>query len=318
MERTTAYKVFEEEGFVIDSSESFASGTYGAIYHCRKTGERESKYVAKKILKKAREDSKTVIDSEKATAEELGKMKPPHVLFAEAFIDEKDAVYIIMKFCNCGDLNDYVMKDNQCVLPFYEVKRLFSEIAEALAAMHGRRMAHRDMKCQNVFLHREKGRVEAYLGDFGYAKSMGTDKFFSTTLGTTATMSPELLKSDTANESVDIWAMGVILYQMCFGDYPFKDNVVRAVENGTYKLPKCFMISAECVDLMEWCLQYKSENRPTAKHLFNHDFIAKPLNEQSIIWIKEEFKMNVRKRGILGDEKVTMESFDVICKSARK
>lgn len=87
----------------------------------------------------------------------------------------------------------------------------FAQMSLALYYLHERRILHRDLKPQNIFL--KAGRVR--LGDFGIAKVLDSTKDFANTLiGTPYFMSPELFKNKPYSYESDIWALGCILYEM--------------------------------------------------------------------------------------------------------
>ena len=110
-------------------------------------------------------------------------------------------------------------------MPFEEIRRIGLEILDALGAAHAAGFIHRDLKPENVFLCAPEGRVK--LLDFGIAKSLGDMDAAShtatgATMGTLHYMSPEQLRNaKRVDHRTDLWAVGVILYQMLAGQLPY-------------------------------------------------------------------------------------------------
>jgi len=89
----------------------------------------------------------------------------------------------------------------------------------AVKHVHDRKVLHRDLKCENVFLTKS-GMCK--LGDFGVSYIMVQTKEKAQTLaGTPYYIAPELYRDERYSFKADIWSLGVILYEMCALDYPF-------------------------------------------------------------------------------------------------
>ena len=95
----------------------------------------------------------------------------------------------------------------------------FTQICLALKHIHDRKILHRDLKAQNVFLMKS-GIVK--LGDFGIARVLSsTSEMAATVVGTPYYISPEIVQSNTYNFKTDVWSIGVLLYEMCALKPPF-------------------------------------------------------------------------------------------------
>ena len=133
--------------------------------------------------------------------------------------------YIVMAYMAGGTLADRLQ---QGPMPLDEVVRLIEQIAEGLDHAHRRGVVHRDFKPSNVLLDQQGN---AYLADFGIAKiSEATVQLTGTGIvGTPAYMAPEMGREGIVTPLVDIYAMGVTLYQMLTGKYPFKGDTPLSV-----------------------------------------------------------------------------------------
>ena len=133
-----------------------------------------------------------------------------------------------MEFANEGDLNKKILEMKKKEIYFSEdtIWNWFTQICLALKHVHDRKVIHRDLKTQNIFLTNE-GKVK--LGDFGIAKPlmMTLDKI-KTVIGTPYYMSPEICDNHPYSFKADIWSLGVILYEMCALKPPFdSDTLVK-------------------------------------------------------------------------------------------
>jgi len=114
-------------------------------------------------------------------------------------------VYIILEFCGDGSLEDILAKRQQ-KLSEKDAKIIIYQILNGLLAIHTKDIAHRDLKPDNIFVHKKLFKI----GDFGFA----TDKDkFTTQLGTQPYMAPEILcENPLYTTKVDIWALGVMFH----------------------------------------------------------------------------------------------------------
>ena len=122
-----------------------------------------------------------------------------------------------MPFISGGELDRIFIKQRRLVEP--EVKFYIAQIVIAVGKLHEKGIVHRDLKLSNILVD-ATGYVKII--DFGLAKQLNDDDFTSSFAGTIKYLSPEALMSQGANKAVDWWALGVILFEMMFGDSPFR------------------------------------------------------------------------------------------------
>jgi len=107
------------------------------------------------------------------------------------------------------------------------IKRWLRQMLEGLAYIHRQKVVHRDLKASNVFL-RDIWRT-AQLGDFGISTVLSTHAFNDSCVGTPAYMSPETVRNDRCDFAVDMWGIGVILYELMALKMPFKGSSLLAL-----------------------------------------------------------------------------------------
>ncbi|HSG06767.1 MAG TPA: bifunctional serine/threonine-protein kinase/formylglycine-generating enzyme family protein [Longimicrobiales bacterium] len=160
----------------------------------------------------------------------VARIEHPHIL---TLIDSGDAdglLYFVMPFVKGQSLRARLAKEGP--LPIAEVVRLMRDVADGLAEAHRQGLVHRDIKPDNVMMSGN----HAVLMDFGVAKAMSTETSpheVTTTgiaLGTPAYMSPEQAAADPGiDHRTDIYALGVLAYELLTGRQPFSGNTYAQV-----------------------------------------------------------------------------------------
>lgn len=136
--------------------------------------------------------------------------------------------FISMAYVEGPDLY-HVLRDNP-KLPFERALSFSRQLAEALAAAHGEGVVHRDLKPQNILVDKDD---YIYVSDFGLAKSFEEDSVGMTRsgafIGTPRYMSPEQVEGNPADQRSDLYAYGLILYEMVAGNVPFTGETTLKV-----------------------------------------------------------------------------------------
>ncbi|WP_255505847.1 serine/threonine-protein kinase [Mycetocola sp. JXN-3] len=150
-------------------------------------------------------------------------LRHPNIVAVRDLVVEGDRLAIVMDFVSGGTLRDLL--DERLTLPPAAALRLGAEILDALAAAHTQNTAHRDIKPDNVLLseHWQPGQSGTVrVTDFGIA-SVFEEKVRHTTglLGTPQYMSPELISHGEAGAAADVYATGILLYELLSGRTPF-------------------------------------------------------------------------------------------------
>jgi serine/threonine protein kinase len=167
-------------------------------------------------------------------AQAMAKLRQPHILPALDYGDYGQWSYMITPYIEYGTLSRRIVAGP---MPLEEVSHLLEQIAGALQFAHDNGILHRDIKSSNVLL---RDGHYAYLTDFGLVKSIEDEYSLTRSgflIGTPEYMAPELVE-DPATPASDIYALGVLLYQMVTGTVPFKGtNPVNIVMKHLRELP---------------------------------------------------------------------------------
>ncbi|KKK64448.1 hypothetical protein LCGC14_2984110, partial [marine sediment metagenome] len=167
-------------------------------------------------------------------AKVLAKMAHPGVVQIFDFVEDGDAVWIVMEFVKGMELADYLKERGP--LSVKEAAPLGIQLAEALAYTHSLDIIHRDFKPANVLLS-ETGALK--IMDFGLAKLVQSAQhtMAGTILGTPSYMSPEQAEGKTADARSDIYALGIVLYKMVTGKVPFTGDLASVLAQHISKPP---------------------------------------------------------------------------------
>ena len=122
-----------------------------------------------------------------------------------------------MGYCNQGDLLSYGRLSSSQLLTFWD------HLSQALETMHEKKIVHRDLKLENIFLHNGKIKI----GDFGLSKYLGKDGMAFDVAGTPSYLAPEQIWRRRYDFKVDLWASGVVLYIQLVGLHPYLPPTAR-------------------------------------------------------------------------------------------
>lgn len=162
-------------------------------------------------------------------------------------------VFLLMEFCSGGGLIDFMNTRLQHRLTEPEILKIFGDVAEGVACMHYLKppLLHRDLKVENVLISKSASGTPTYkLCDFGStapprpaAKTAEEGRLIEEDVQKHTTMqyrSPEMIdvwRKQPIDEKADIWALGVLLYKLCYYTTPFEEVGQMAILNASFKYP---------------------------------------------------------------------------------
>jgi len=185
-----------------------------------------------------------------------------------------------MDYADGGDLSMKIKEQNGKLFSEDEILNWFTQVCLAIKHIHDRKILHRDIKSQNIFLMKD-GRVK--LGDFGIAKCLNqTIDKAKTYVGTPYYLSPEIINSQPYDFKSDIWSLGVLLYEICALKMPFDaSNLPQLyIKIITCKYPPLSnKYSKDLHLLVKSMLNETSLKRPTIKQILDMPIIKKRIRQ---------------------------------------
>ncbi|GFO34225.1 serine/threonine-protein kinase ulk3 [Plakobranchus ocellatus] len=254
-------------------TEKLGSGTYASVYKAyRKTGIREVvaiKCVLKSSLNKASTENLLT------EIELLKNLKHVHIVALKDFQWDTNYIYLIMEYCSGGDLSRFIRSKR--ALPEHVVKRFLQQIASAMKFLWDNNVAHMDLKPQNILLTSSTS-PQIKIADFGFAKHLYDGDNLHVMRGSPLYMAPEIICQGTYDNRVDLWSVGVILFECLFGKPPFasksfKELGAKIWDEKPVEIPTGFDISDNARDLTIRLLQRQPSKRITFEEFFAHPFV---------------------------------------------
>ncbi|NXX84724.1 NEK1 kinase, partial [Urocolius indicus] len=239
-----------------------------------KSKENGQQYVIKeinisKMSNKEREESRREVAV-------LANMKHPNIVLYRESFEENGCLYIVMDYCEGGDLFKKINAQKGILFSEDQILDWFVQICLALKHIHDRKILHRDIKSQNIFLTKD-GTIQ--LGDFGIARVLNsTAELARTCIGTPYYLSPEICQNKPYNNKSDIWALGCVLYEMCTLKHAFEagnmKNLVLKIISGPFP-PISMHYSYDLRNLLSQLFKRNPRNRPSVNSILEKSFIAK-------------------------------------------
>jgi len=199
-------------------------GGFGVVYRAHQSVVLRD--VAVKVVSPKYANQPEFIRRFESEAQVVARLEHPHIVPLYDFWREPDSTCLVMRYLRAGSLRDLIEK--QGVLDTALVSKVLEQVGRALKFAHDSGVVHQDIKADNIFLDDDGN---AYLSDFGIAKELGADASdgSGTLVGTPAYMAPEQIRGEGAGPQSDIYAFGIMLYEMLSGSRPFAEETLATL-----------------------------------------------------------------------------------------
>ena len=199
-------------------------------------------------------------------AQVLSSLHHPFIISFEESFHVGGYFYIVMEYADGGDLAQKIRSRGNKLFTEEEILNDFMQLALAIKYIHDRKILHRDLKAQNVFLMKD-GTIK--LGDFGIARVLEHSfQVCRTQIGSPFYLSPEICEGKAYNSKTDIWSLGCILYELCTLKHAFNavnmNALLMNIIRGNYSpIPSTY--SRELKQLVARMLTKDCRDRPSIK-----------------------------------------------------
>ena len=272
--KITDFKIIKELG----------AGSFGHVYLCTHKATKVQ-YAIKAIDKR----NKSNIEEKpyfRREVEVMYKIHHPNVVKLYGHFEDNNYCYFIMEYISKGNVYSLISQDKKKRINAQIVASLMKDVISAVYFLHNMHppIIHRDIKPENVLL--AEGMV-AKLTDFGWSNYMQEDEQRKTVCGTPIYLAPEIIKEQAHDEHVDVWCIGVLLFELITGNVPFQGNDIETLQNNILKLKISWPrdINTDVKNLIMKILKLDPNQRLPLSDMLQHPFFTRyfPNAAQSLI-----------------------------------
>ena len=209
-------------------------------------------------------------DRTRTEIEVLKRLKHSNIMRLKGWFEDEDNIYLVLRYIpgkDCSKYFKHTLPDKTTV------KSIMRQLVEAVKHCHQHGVVHRDIKLENILID---DNFKIKLTDFGLA-GIKNDPYevFSTNLGTVKYTAPEMIRGDGYNESVDIWGIGVVMFTLLTGTYPFeakeKNSIFRRITERTIHYSK-YNLERNEVKLLRKLLEKDPQKRIEIEEILDQPF----------------------------------------------
>lgn len=194
----------------------------------------------------------------------------PHIVSILDHYTTGDLIHIVMEYMPGGDLFNF-LKDRQKDLTEVDRRRIMWQVCQAIQFMHSNGLIHRDIKPENILMNEQ---LNVKLCDFGWCCHLDDIKARYENAGTFEYMSPECLRLELQGTPSDIWALGILIYELYHGKEPFSGRTPKEVLHAIYNKNAVFSndVPSEAVDVFSICVRFDPTKRANITELLQHPY----------------------------------------------
>ena len=272
----SASKGYEPEPKISDFEliKDLGAGSFGRVYLVshKKT---KCQYALKAIDKK----NKSNIEEKpyfRREIEIMYRIHHPNVVKLYGHFEDNNYCYFIMEYIPRGNIYSLIPKHGKKKQSNQLIASIIKDVAKSVYFLHKMNppIIHRDIKPENVLMDEN---YNIKLADFGWSNYLDNEEKRSTVCGTPIYLAPEMINRKGHDERVDIWCIGVLLFELSTGRVPFQGNNIDVLKYNirNMKISWPSDIDREAKDLISKILKYNPNDRLTVEEILRHPFIEK-------------------------------------------
>ncbi|KAJ3427421.1 aurora a [Anaeramoeba flamelloides] len=255
---------------------ALGKGQFGNVYLAKEKKSKE--FVALKVLfkNKLRE-----IDAEhqlKREVEVQSQLKHKNVLRMYGHYQDNVRVYLVLEYANGGELFKQLCKVKRFEEPL--AANYIASLASALSYCHSKNVIHRDIKPENILIGKNG---ELKIADFGWSV-LAEEARRTTFCGTLDYLSPEMIDGDGYGQTIDVWSIGILLYEFLVGKPPFEargtSQTYNKIQNAQLRIPN--YVSQGAKDLIKKLLKKDPEKRLNLHQVLKHKWILEHVDPDKL------------------------------------
>ncbi|XP_018572594.1 serine/threonine-protein kinase 33-like [Anoplophora glabripennis] len=289
VDKKTLYEIYEFK-------EEIGHGTYGTVISAIE--KQTSKNYAIKIVNKFTTGANQ-LQEVYSEIKILKSVDHPNIICLERVYESPRKIYMVLE--KCSDNLSSVLKQEKS-LTEKVTKKIIKQLVSAVYYLHKNDIVHRDIKLENILLaNNPSDPSDKYfikLSDFGLSiikTGAGIQGMLKEYCGTVIYMAPEILLQHSYSELCDVWPIGVILYLLLFGEFPFFSSNEDELSNKICNSAPVFQIqdgavSYEAIDLIKCLLEKDPANRITSLEILQHPWMTENKVKQKDVNVLEYMK----------------------------
>lgn len=221
----------------------------------------------------------TLLNSSNCEIQFLSSVNHPNIIRLFDVFKVEDSIFLVLEFCAGGDLASYIRLHGRIQDPV--AKNLMKQLGAGMKVLHSNHIIHRDLKPENLLLSSCQTDAVLKISDFGLSRVKAPNEHVETVCGSPLYMAPEILHFQQYDEKVDMWSIGIILFELLHGYPPFcgRSNVqlLRNIQSCTQLPFSKFILSglpSDCIDMCSRLLSIQPGNRMSIDEFYQHEFLS--------------------------------------------
>ena len=274
--------------FINENKKPIGKGAFGEVW--KVTHENSKKVYCVKILSKRDIFEQKLINQINKEISIMYNINHPYSVKLVNHFEDNEKLYLIMELAPNGNLYNLIQNNIK-----EKVKNMALITIEIIKYLHSKNIVYRDIKPENLLLDND---FNIKLCDYGWATYFTPGKFLTVYCGTPEYVSPEVIKKYPYNEKVDIWGLGVLIFELVFGYAPFSSTFneerFNNIKAGKINWPKDLGDEyKDLKDLIEKILRVDPKERISLDEIENHPWLRETyLNMKVKKKTNETFEMN--------------------------